>query len=258
MDELYAFLFAGLIIFLMLFVFFGGPQITEKPNISEEIKHRIIELGTVSLEEESKEVTQVLDNEFEVHNGIFFGSVDYNRKFEIKKEILENLNKSTISFSVRDTNKYGKLSVSLNNETVYYKNSILGDYSFEINPIEGNLIDFKTTSSGWKIWAPSIYKISNLSLYLSYSLKEIPEYEFDVPPFIYNNFYKGDVMFTPIKSDKIRILVNENEIYNSVPSDVETIKFGKLEINLGENKIEFLSNEEYKLENVKIRLFYLE
>ncbi|MCK4429120.1 MAG: hypothetical protein KAU95_01995 [Candidatus Aenigmarchaeota archaeon] len=260
MDELYAFLFAGLGMMLMLFIFFGGIPLTEdESETGKDMKYRIIELGDISVEEEAKEVIQLLDDGFEIYNGVLFGSVGYNRKFDVSEKVLENLDKAVISFDIDKTNNYGELTVIVNNNTLYCNSSPLGNYDFDIIPVKENLINIKTHSSGWKVWAPSVYEISNLSLYLLYSVKESSGYEFDVPSFVYSKFHKGEIMFTPIKAtEEIKILINGDEVYEAVPTNKEVITFSKEFAEPGENQIEFLSDGEYLLENVKIRMFYTE
>ncbi len=260
MDELYAFLFAGLFILLMLFVFFGGPRIepyTPLENGSTgEFNWKIIELGDVALEEQKVEKKEILDGLFKIRNGIFSGKPPYKRRFEVEKYILENLDNATLSFTVKDTNNYGKLYVILNNETLVKKSAPLGKYTLNMAPIEENYLEFKAGSSGWKIWAPTVYIISNLSIETDYSFKEIPRYEFFISEYIYKNFYECKLQFDFIESnEKFNISLNNQTEYNGIPdSRVNVIKLKN--IKEGKNLISFSSDGKVKLENAKLKLFY--
>jgi len=229
MDELYAFLFAGLFILLMLCVFFGvswNVPHTHNQNMSvEKLNWKIIEFGNIALKEQKLEKKEVLENNFGIKNGIFFGKVSYKRKFEIEDYILKNLKNATLSFSVKATNNYGDLYIVLNNETIFKNRALLGDYRLNIDPRRENVVEFGTSSSGWKIWAPSVYNISNLSIEMDYSFKEI------------------------------NITLNNQTEYSGMPET--RVKVVPLKnIKEGKNLISFSSTGEMKLENVKLRLFY--
>lgn len=260
MDELYAFLFAGLFILLMLFVFFGGsetgPYIPYENESTGEYNWKTIELGNIALEEQRVEKKELLDEVFEVSNGILLRKAPYKRMFEVEDYILENLDNATLSFVVENTNSYGGLYITLNNDTLLKKPVPLGKYTLNINPIEENFLEFKACSSGWKIWAPTVYIISNLSIETDYSFKEIPRYEFFVSEYIYKNFYECEIYFDFIESDEeFNITLNNQTEYTGIPdSRVNTRKLKN--IKEGKNLISFSSAGEVKLENAKLKLFY--
>ncbi len=264
MDELYAFLFAGLAIMLLLMVFFGGgisyttdsPAKYENETFPNDLKWKTIELGTVSLREQSGEKTEIIENEFAVHRGIFAGNLEYAKRFEIDEFMLENMDKTTLSFDVKNTNNYGSLSVILNNETLMNENVIRGKYTFELNSLEKNIIEFETSSSGWKIWAPSVYIISNLSLRTEYSFREFPEYDFFISKYIYNNQYKTELVFDFMGADReFNITFNNKTIYSDMPLTRVT-KINLEDVKEGPNKISFSSDGEATLENTIIRVYY--
>ncbi len=260
MDELYAFLFAGLFILLMLCVFFGGSwnvSHTHNQNMSvEKLNWKIIEFGNIALKEQKLEKKEVLENNFGIKNGIFFGKVSYKRKFEIEDYILKNLKNATLSFSVKATNNYGDLYIVLNNETIFKNTALLGDYRLNIDPRRENVVEFGTSSSGWKIWAPSVYNISNLSIEMDYSFKEIPRYTFFIPEYIYKNLDKCELLFDFISADEeFNITLNNQTEYSGMPETMVNVVPLK-NIKEGKNLISFSSTGEMKLENVKLRLFY--
>ena len=260
MDELYAFLFAGLFILLMLYIFFGGTKTTypiNETNISGKVNLKTIELGNIAFKEQKLEKKEIL-GDFRVSNGVFFGKSSYKRRFEIEDYILKTLENSTLSFNVKDTNNYGELYIILNNETIFKNRALLGNYKLNISPRKENVIEFETSSSGWKIWAPSVYDISNLSIEMDYSFKEIPRYTFFVPEYIYKNLNKCELLFDFISADEeFNITLNNQTEYSGIPEF--PVKVVPLEnIKEGKNLISFSSNGEVKLKNARIRLFYYE
>ncbi len=264
MDELYAFLFAGLGIMLLLMVFFGGGiSYTTDPSAEYEnetfpdnLEWKTIELGTVSLREQNGEKTEIIEKEFAVHRGLLAGNSGYAKRFEIDEFVLENMDKTTLSFEVKDTNNYGSLSMILNDETLMDENAIRGKYNFELNSSEENIIEFETSSSGWKIWAPSVYVISNLSLRTEYSFREFPEYDFFISKYIYSNQYKTELVFDFMGADReFNITFNNKTIYSDVPLSRVT-KIDLNDVKEGPNEIRFSSEGEATLENVVIRVYY--
>ncbi len=271
MDELYAFLFAGLMIIFLLFAFFGGPRVdlnygtdTDRDGdyTANNISWKEISLGdamgTILSRERTVEAEQILEDDFYVQNGFFFGSTEYARMVEIDPYVSKNLNYATLSFDIADTNNYGDLNVSIDNRTLFDQNPMRGGYSVNISKLnKTSTIYVKTSSSGWKVWAPSRYEISNLSLGLSYTTKEIPEYEFDLPHYVYNTFYKGEIKFNSIYPTDLKVFLNEEPIYSKDRvMGSTTISIAKRDLVPEANKIRFESVKDIRLENAKIYFYY--
>lgn len=269
MDELYAFLFAGLFILLMLFIFFGGSSYTMLPaqienktiqnmsNISKDIlKWRTINLGDISIYKQKINKRESISKRFEVFSGLFFGNKDFKAKYDVESKILNNLEKATLSFFIEEANNYGYLKVKFNNFSIYKGKPIIGKYEFNINPKKENFIEIEATSSGWKIWAPNMYIISNISINFDYILREHPEYKFFVPRYIYQNLYKSEIIFDFIDGkEELIITFNNKTIYKEFPkTKVNTIEL--INVKEGENKVAFFSEGNIKLEDVKVRLYY--
>lgn len=265
MDELYAFLFAGLFILLMLFVFFGGTPyepingyVNGGDNVtpSGNLTWKIIDLGDISISEQNLKKKETLSEEYEVFNGLFFGKKSYKAKYEVDEKILNNLEGATLTYFVEDTNKYGELKVKFNNETLYSGEQIIGKCEYDVEPGKENLIEIETTSSGWRIWAPSTYLISNISMNLNYKLKEYPEHEFLVSNYIHKNLKKSELLFRFVGGDdELKVELNNQTIYQGIPETEHNV-VEVLSIKGGENKIVFSSEGEVELEDVLVRLYY--
>jgi len=265
MDELYAFLFAGLFILLMLFIFFGvyqpAPYYPPKNNITNitppgNLTWKIIDLGDISISKQNLRKRETISESYKVSNGLFFGENSYRASYRVDKKILDNLEKASFSYSVKDSNKYGDLKIRFNNQTLHEGKQMIGKYSYEVELKEENIIEIRTTSSGWKIWAPSVYLLSNISMDLNYILQEYPRYDFYVSNYIYRNLKKSEIIFDFIEGEgELAITFNNETIYEEFPkTGISIVEL----INIRENKNEivFSSEKNIKLENVKIRLYY--
>jgi len=267
MDELYAFLFGGLFILLMLFVFFSGvsynPAITntnetDNATAHAELTWKNINLGDIGISEQKLTKTETITQKYEIFNGLFFGKKVYKAQYEIDENILSNLESASLTYSIEDTNRYGEIEVRFNNKTVNSGNLMIGNYKHNVEPNKTNVIEMETSSSGWKIWAPSTYIISNVSMNLNYNLKEYPEYEFFVSDYIHKNLKKSEMLFRFAEgNDELEIKLNNKTIYKELPhTGTNTIEI--LNIKKGENKIAFLSEGKVILEGVLLRLYYYE
>lgn len=265
MDELYAFLFGGLFILLMLFVFFGGASygpVTNDTNgadnvtFPDELKWRDINLGDIEISEQELTKKETITQDYEIFNGLFFGKKIYKAQYEADEEILSNLESASFTYSIKDTNRYGEMEVRFNNETLNSGDLMIGNYKHDVEPDKRNVIEMETSSSGWKIWAPSTYIISNVSMNLNYNLKDYPEHEFFVSDYIHKNLKKSEMLFRfGGGSDELEIELNNKTFYKEMPhSGTNSVEV--LNIKEGENKITFSSEGEVELQEVKVRLHY--
>lgn len=265
MDELYAFLFAGLLIIFLMAAFFNGPSVSiigtgedGKDYSLNNMTWKEIDIGDVISKHKTVETTKALENEFSVQNGVFFGSTEYSRRLDVDNEIIDSLNYANLRFNVDSTNNYGSLVVAVDNSTAMSENVIRGEYLVNVSDIRNtSTLKIRTTSSTWRLWAPSKYTISNLTLGLSYSSKESPFYEFDVPYYVHNTLYKGEIKFDSTSPADLKVFLNGREIYNSRDSyGWTTITVRRSDVFPEENLLEFFSEDDYRLERAKILLYY--
>ncbi|MBN2095175.1 MAG: hypothetical protein JW727_03950 [Candidatus Aenigmarchaeota archaeon] len=270
MDELYAFLFAGLFIMFLLFAFFGGPEVSiisdsktfgadsSKDYRAEDILWKEIDLGDIISEERIVRTQEVFQDQVSVQNGFFFGSTNYARKIDLDPSVAENLEGAAITFDVDETNNYGDLTVTLDNSTLYLDRSIRGSYRVDVSGMQKtSVVHISTSSSGWRVWAPSKYELSDLGLEYSYRTREASEYEFDVPHYVYNSFYKGELKFDSVYPADLEIFLNGASFYNGRDCSGRTnIKLSRKDLVPEENTIKFVSGSDFRLEGAKVYLYY--
>jgi len=266
MEELYVFLFAGLAMIFLLFAFFGGPRVDlnygtdtgDKDFTANNITWKEIYLGDVISSEKVVEETKYIEKNISVQSGFFFGSAEYAKQLGIEPYILNNLDNATLTFDISNTNNYGSLNMSIDNRTLLSENPLRGKYSVTVPKLSKNsVIYIKTTSSGWRVWAPSMYEVSNLNLNVAYNTKEVPNYDFDVPHYVYNSFYKGEIKFNSIYPADLKVSLNGQEIYHNLKTiGSTTITLKKSYLMPETNTIEFDSINDFRFENMKIYLYY--
>lgn len=166
MPEFVPVMAVSVILLIALFIIFSGSILYPEAGSGSQTQYiysRIIDLGTELSVSSVKSDVSFLDFSGEVRHGI----IDRKKEcftFEIKKP--ENIQASQAEINIIDTNAYGGLILDLNGN-VFYKNiTYKGKKTVEIDPkllFNDNNICIYAESSGFRFWAPTIYKL-NLKL----------------------------------------------------------------------------------------------
>jgi hypothetical protein len=120
---------------------------------SEEVK--TIDLGNFNLTSPVQSVQHGYSGK-RIFNGLLFGSDSIKIS---AKDV------SSMEYKIDNTNGYGNLIVRVNDEIIFNEPALLGSYELEINRPGNVTIEIATSSSGWRIWAPSLYDISNITVH---------------------------------------------------------------------------------------------
>ncbi|MBI5355648.1 MAG: hypothetical protein HZB68_04305 [Candidatus Aenigmarchaeota archaeon] len=98
----------------------------------------------------------------EAKNGLF----SYQKQrlaFQIDEDQRKNVKGAVLNFEVLDTNGLGELIISYNGIVVYSGYMTKGQQSIELDSSrlsKENVVDIESASSGWRVWAPSVYTIN--------------------------------------------------------------------------------------------------
>lgn len=144
---------------------------TEVGFLDEEIvESHVFEFDTRYLRDDS----QYYIRSANLYSGLINGNNDLSYEFEYPVDV-------HIEFSVKSTNHIAPLMITVNDRVVSSKFYTVGDYSLDIP--KGMLekksrITIMTASSSWKLWAPSIYNLTDIRI-MEKSFAEKPaEYTF--------------------------------------------------------------------------------
>lgn len=152
-----------------------------------------------------------------------------------------------VSFNVSSTNRYGLLVVRAGNCTLYEGRPEKGHYDI---PVPSNCLTNRTevliatTSSGWRLWAPSFYNISSASLKLRKYVSNPARLKFSLDGETYNGFQQGVLMiYFGYVDSNVTVRVNNREVYRGHADYETTVKFGKMDARKGTNIIEILPSQ---------------
>lgn len=198
----------------------------------------------------------------EVAKGIIT-TEEHTVKFSVPPETIDELDSATILLTIDDSNYYGPLIVTVNNQEIWNEISEEDDLEIEIplNVLQTeNSIKISAGSSGWKIWAPTVYEISNLKVIEAIATDESRSFAFSVDEEDIEDFYLGRVyvgsMKPQIAGELTIILNNENVVYRGIPGTGAFMTTFASGIRR-ENSIEFKLLEEayYEMGNVEVIIF---
>ncbi len=175
-------------------------------------------------------------NDQRIYNGLLFGKnyIIFKAHPDLKNYVSSNL-----EFYVADTNRYGKMKIMINNYIVANDVFDVGKY---VIPLRKEWLKNETTieiypkSSSWKLWAPTVYNLSGVSLMVNRYYARPYEYRFNITDNV-NEFKRGKITFNLINSvGKLYVYLNGKLIYNSTPQKSSfDVYFNPDDVRNGEN-----------------------
>ncbi|MFQ6021069.1 MAG: hypothetical protein ACE5J4_03610 [Candidatus Aenigmatarchaeota archaeon] len=258
MPEFIPILITALVIMIVLLMVFGGVMVSV-PSPEKLPESRVILIGSdfsITYEIGDRRLSNLNGT---VSKGIISG-IDKSVAFDVPD--LEDVKQGFVRFKINDTNLYGKLLFYINDKEVYADYPRKGiEYSFSFDPdilnSENNVWDVKAESSGWKIWAPTIYNF-NANLFVSYLGKKTHDLIFDLNETEVENFKRAKLVMFGSRSGSGKIIVKLNgiEIYKGY-MDVDQ-EFPESILKSGENRIHISSeaDSKYDIDTAEIFLYF--
>lgn len=283
MSDFIPVLTVGIILLAIMFLLFGGLQIgpaaprthgigfdeEEQPSpppvsgligYPQEAIRTITLANDFSISFESGETSAAAFRNSSVENGIF-GKIGREVSFDASGQ--ENIRSARIKMNITGANLYGFLAVSLNGAEIFNNYSLVGKLDIPINtsalkPANNNL-KIEATSSGWKLWAPSVYLFDADVLIDYYSLKA-KSFDFAADGGI--KTITG-ARFVAVVSKKegagnLIALINGKEIYRGNNSRLAVGDFSASDISSGINTLELMTEKDtkYDISSAEILLYY--
>jgi len=151
-----------------------------------------------------------------VQSGVFFGEQSLRYSVE---------NPTSIRFTVNRTNDYGPLLVIADGEVVFEGKLSLGDQIIPLN-LEGDVeLELSVPSSGWKLWAPVLYDVTNVKIS---SVYPIAEYDFARDEDF--SWAELQLSFTS-RQGTLDVNLNDEQLWTGNPSSTQKITFDEEQIN---------------------------
>jgi len=129
----------------------------------------------------------------EVNNGLF-SSLDQKTEFDIEK--IGDVSEGAIKLKIWNSNYYGNFMIFINGNEIYRGAPTIGDKTISFNGSilkRNNVIEVKAESSGWKMWAPTVY-IFDIDVSVSYKGEEIHTFDFDLTDSEVVNLNRGRLL----------------------------------------------------------------
>ena len=199
-----------------------------------------------------------------IENGIF-KTIDYKRIFSLTEDELSKLSSVTLIGEIDDTNLYGNLVIGLNGEEIYSE-AVKSGETFEV-PLNRSLFQPRNSflvtaeSSGWRIWAPTVYVIKKLELKSDFMGEVSQSFDFHVSedevPVTLGRIILN---FDEIKGDgNLIVRVNGETIFNDTPKIIQWIETENVSvITEGKNTVEMVSDKdtEFTIRDAEIIIFW--
>ncbi|HDR53104.1 MAG TPA: hypothetical protein ENN60_00295 [archaeon] len=198
----------------------------------------------------------------EVAKGIIT-TQEHTVRFSIPASTMGDLDTATLLLEIDETNNYGPLILTLNGNEIW--KDFPGEGRLEVElPIaylqSENSLKLSAGSSGWRIWAPTIYKIEELKVMETLSRDEEQTFTFTLSKDELKNYYMGRVyvgyMNPQISGELAITLNNENVIFRGEPGTGAfntAFSSGIRETNTISFKL--LKDGYYEMRNVEVVIF---
>jgi hypothetical protein len=193
----------------------------------------------------------------EVSNGVF-GGEDKTTGFQAKNpgEVTEAL----LSLNVSKSNYYGKLIVLVNDKEVYADYPPIGEkmISFDRSVLkENNVIRVLAETSGWRIWAPTVYDF-DMKVVLNYFGRKAMSFVFDVNEKEMERMDRARIAAFGNRTGlgNLDIMINGVKVYSGIMTAYRD--FATSLLREGNNTVSFSTeaNTRYDISSAQVILFF--
>lgn len=243
-SEFVYFLVIGLVILAILIAAFGISYDVGCPTCP---RNRTIERGIIEVVKlfdipelhASNLLQRMQTDEIDkvVFNGLLFG--EDKIRYDLSKTNLQDV---TIRFRVNSTNYLGRLIIRVNDTLLEARPFDPGQYTIQV-PAElisdHMVIEIAAESSAWRIWAPNIYVLDDVTITFTSYFSESSQFKFYLGEEYFNHeFSKVDIVLSE-NVGTLLVDVNGRNIWASPVADEQSIVIEKSDLRLGDNIIKF-------------------
>jgi len=237
-------LIIAVICFVGLLLVFGGGFVStqpEKPShylpSDRTIEFSNFEVYYTSSEEKAGYVGG------QISNGVF--AVE-RKRIGFQVTIPEEVSEAFIDLKVWNSNYYGKMVIWVNGKDVYVDYPPVGEklIGFDKSVLEkDNILEIEAESSGWRIWAPTVYNFDS-DVLINYLGKKTKSFTFELSDLEAQNINKARVTVFGDRegTGNLDILINGVKVYSGITTAYKD--FSASVLRAGNNTIDF-STEPY-------------
>jgi hypothetical protein len=256
MSEFVSVLIVAIVIFLALLLIFGGGVTIPVSSPNRIPEDNTIEFGSFNVfYTSSEDVTGHVSGE--VSSGVF-GSQDKRVGFQVTNP--EEVSNALINLKIIDSNYYGKFIVFVNGKEVYADYPTVGEMLISFDPKvlnKNNVLEIKAESSGWKIWAPTVYDFDS-NVVIDYLGRKSQSFNFTVSELGIKYLDKARVVaFGDRKgTGDLIVRINGVEVFRGVTTVYKDFPISRL--RAGNNTIDFSTEAEttYDISSAQIILLF--
>jgi hypothetical protein len=251
-------LIIGVFLLVILLITFGGNLTVFTPTRYGYLSSsRTISLGnnfTISYTTGEENVGSLSG---EVSNGVFSKS-DKTTGFQVSN--LDDTSEGLIKLKIWNTNHYGNLIILVNGKEVYREYANVGErlISFDKSILkDDNVLEVKAESSGWMIWAPTVY-IFDADVSIDYAGRKMQTFTFDLNNLEITNVNVGRILIfgtrtgdgnLNVRINGIQAFSGYTTVYSDFPTDI---------LRVGNNTVELATepNTSYEISSAQIILYF--
>ena len=192
-----------------------------------------------------------------VSNGVFGGET---KRIGFQVENPGEVTEAIIDLNISDTNYYGRIMILVNGNEVYADYPLVGEklISFDRSILkENNVLEIIAETSGWRIWAPTVYKF-DAKVVLNYVGRKSMRFTFDVNEKEKDYLDKARIVVFGNRTGigGLNIMVNGVKIYSGVTTVYKD--FATSVLRTGNNTIDFSTepNTRYEISSAQVVLFF--
>lgn len=195
--------------------------------------------------------------EGEVSAGVF-SSIDKRAGFEVENPNLAS--EAVVVLNTIDTNYYGKIIVLVNGKQVYADYAPAGEIaiSFDSSILRAsNVVQVVAESSGWRIWAPTVYRFT-MDVVVNYYGRKSMDYVFNITDAEMYRLQRARINVFGDRDGAGNLNININGV--KIFSGITTVykDFATSILREGNNTIDFSTepNTKYDITSAQIILFF--
>lgn len=257
MPDFLPVLIIAIIAFIGLLLVFSGGFVSTPTTPSRYLPaDRTIEFNSFEVSYVSSEA-KVGYVSGEISNGVF-GKEEKRIGFQVSDP--DEAFEVFIDLSNQEANYYGKMIILVNGKEIYSDYPPVGEklIGFDTNILQkDNILEVKAESSGWRIWAPTVYDF-NINVIVNYFGKKTKRFNFELNDLETKYMNRARVVVFGDRKGvgNLNVFVNGVTVFSGVTTVYKD--FPTSVLKTGNNTIEFSTevNTTYDISSAQVIIFF--